>query len=183
MATYLRAIFPMLDYVPIGFITAKRGKNVHALLDLAQSLHKQAGARVGTHDLNRVVGDALTAQPPPMRQNRRPKIYFATQVATHPPTIVLFTNGPQLFDHTYQRYLIKFFRDHLPFHEVPIKLHLRAKKRGEVLADEAQADGPARSKKADAPDLSKLKFKSQVSDEELEREAKGTFDSELWRDL
>ena len=36
-----------------------------------------------------------------MRQNRRPKVYYATQVATNPPTIVLFTNGPELFDNTY----------------------------------------------------------------------------------
>jgi hypothetical protein len=102
---------------------------------------------------------------------------------------VLFTNGPQLFDNTYQRYLVKFFRDRLPFHEVPIKLHLRAKKRGEVLADtntgDTAVDAPdkAKAKKDDGPDLSKLKFKSQVSDEELEREAKKAFDSELWRDL
>src|SRR5262249_22888353 len=29
---YLRKVFPMLDYVPIAFITAKSGKNVQALL-------------------------------------------------------------------------------------------------------------------------------------------------------
>ena len=49
-----------------------------------------------------------------MRQNRRPKIYFATQVASNPPTIVLITNGPELLDNTYQRYLLKTFRDELP---------------------------------------------------------------------
>ena len=38
---------------------------------------------------------------------------------------MLFTNGPELFDNTYQRYLLKTFRDQLPFHEVPIKLVLR----------------------------------------------------------
>ena len=82
-------------------------------------------------------------RPPPMRQNRRPKVYYATQVATNPPTIVLFTNGPQLFDNTYQRYLLKTFRDQLPFREVPIKLYLRAKKR------ESRADTPERDWQAD----------------------------------
>src|SRR5262249_3921679 len=71
-ATYVRPIYPMLDYVPIAFTTAKSGKNVKALLTLAQNLHKQASARVGTGDLNRVVRGALTAQPPPVRKNRRP---------------------------------------------------------------------------------------------------------------
>ena len=62
-------------------------------LNLAQNLHKQASERVGTGDLNRVLAAALHAQAPPLRQNRRAKIYYATQVATNPPTIVLFTNG------------------------------------------------------------------------------------------
>jgi GTP-binding protein len=185
-AHYIRAVFPMLDFVPIAFITAKRGKNVQALLNLAQNLHKQASIRVGTGDLNRVIHDALTAQPPPVRQNRRPKVYFGTQVAANPPTIVLFTNGPQLFDNTYQRYLIKYFRDHLPFNDVPIKLFLRAKKRDQappadetVLEDGAATIGP----RPQAPDLSGLRFKSKVSEEELERDAKQALDSDLWRDL
>lgn len=135
---YMHAIFPMLDFVPIAFISAKDGQNVKALLKLAQELHQQASARVSTGDLNRVLRQALEEQPPPLRQNRRPKIFYATQVATQPPTIVLFTNGPELFDNTYQRYLLKVFRDHLPFNDVPIKLYLRAKKREEEPAGAAE---------------------------------------------
>ncbi len=189
-ANYLRTVFPMLDYVPIAFVTAKSGKNVHKLLNFAQHLHKQAGARVGTGELNKVIREALDAQPPPMRQNRRPKVYYATQVATNPPTIVLFTNGPQLFDNTYERYLLKHLRDRLPFGEVPIKLFIRAKNRDEVETDEDAAPQarPAtrkRAKPANAgtPDLSNLRFKSKVSEEELERESKPETESELWRDL
>jgi GTPase len=131
-ADYIHATFPMLDFVPIAFITAKDGKNVQRLVNLAQNLHKQASARVGTGDLNRVLRQALTASPPPMRQNRRPKIFYGTQAAANPPTIVLFTNGPELFMNTYQRYLEKTFRDQLPFGEVPIKLYLRAKQRTDL---------------------------------------------------
>jgi GTP-binding protein len=115
--------------VPIAFITAKDGKNVQTVLNLAQNLNKQAVARVSTGELNRVLRHALEQQAPPLRQNRRPKVFYATQVAAHPPTIVLFTNGPELFDNTYLRYLLKMFRDHLPFHDVPIKLYLRRKRR------------------------------------------------------
>jgi GTP-binding protein len=133
---YVRAVFPNLDYVPIAFITAKNGKNVQAVLNLAQNLHKQATLRVDTNELNRVLGDALTHHPPPMRQNRRPKVYFGTQVATNPPTIVLFTNGPHLFDNTYERYLIKVFRDRLGFGDVPVKLYLRPKRREDGAGDD-----------------------------------------------
>src|SRR5262249_15140607 len=105
-ADYLRKVFPNLDYVPIAFITAKESRNVYPVLNLAQNLFKQASARVSTGDLNRVVRQALEDNPPPMRMNRRAKVFYATQVASQPPTIVLFTNGPELFDNTYQRYLI-----------------------------------------------------------------------------
>jgi GTP-binding protein len=124
---YLHKTFPSLDFVPIVFITAKDGKNVQMVLDLAQNLQKQAGLRVGTGDLNRVIKQAMLDQTPPVRQNRLPKVYYATQVSMYPPTIVLFTNGPELFDNTYQRYLLKTLRDHFRFPEVPIKLYLRAK--------------------------------------------------------
>jgi GTP-binding protein len=190
-ATYLRAVFPMLEHVPIAFITAKSGRNVHKLINLAQNLQKQASARVGTGELNKVVREAIDSQPPPLRQNRRAKVYYSTQVATNPPTIVLFTNGPQLFDNTYERYLIKFLRDHLPFSEVPIKLFLRAKSReGDappadetVMEKKTVTRRKSAPKKTGSPDISKLRFKSEVSDEELDRESKRATESELWRDL
>ena len=181
-ADYMQAIFPMLDYVPMAFVTAQQGRNVWKLLNLAQHLHKQASARVPTGDLNRLVKRALDEQPPPLRQNRQGRVFYGTQVAVNPPTIVLFTNGPDLFDLTYQRYLLKFFRDHLPFREVPIKLHLRAKKKGDELPKvEEDAATPARPapKRAPKVDLSALDFRSTISDEEVKRAEKRKNDS-LW---
>ena len=134
---YLRKVFPSLDFVPIAFITAKDGKNVQSVLDLAQNLQKQAGLRMSTGDLNRVIKQAMLDQSPAVRQNRLPKVYYATQVSMFPPTIVLFTNGPELFDRTYQRYLLKTLRDHFRFPDVPIKLYLRAKTR-EVPAEKGE---------------------------------------------
>ena len=129
-ATYLRTLFPMLDYVPIAFITAKNGKNVYKLLNLAQQLHKQSGKRVSTGELNRVVAEAMLTNMPPMRLNKLPKIYYCSQTAIRPPTIVMMTNGPELFDPPYLRYLSKVFRENFPFSEVAIKMVLRDKHEG-----------------------------------------------------
>jgi GTP-binding protein len=187
MGQYLRATFPSLDYLPIAFITAKSGKNVRAVLNLAQNLYKQASARVATADLNRVVRLALESNPPPMRQNRRAKVYYATQVAAAPPTIVLFVNRPELFDNTYHRYLIKTFRDHLPFKDVPIKLHLRRKRRGEAVPEEeldaplATTESPGEHARKRKVDVKNLRFKTSVNDDDVKRG--GYNDSDLWRDL
>jgi GTP-binding protein len=163
---YMEAMFPMLEYVPLAFITAVKGKNVWALLNLAQNLHKQGSARVSTGDLNRVVQSAMQQQSPPMRQNRQAKVYYATQVAVNPPTIVLFTNGPELFDATYQRYLINMLRQHTPFKEVPIKLHLRAKKKDDA-PERERPEEAAPAGHDSGVDLAGLEFQSTVTDDEV----------------
>ena len=66
---------------------------------------------------------------PPYKGNRRPKIFFATQVATAPPTIVLKCNDPGLFSEQWKRYLLGVFREELPFKEVPIRLYFRSRQR------------------------------------------------------
>ena len=123
--TYLRDTFRSMCHVPIAFITGQTGKNVKALLNHAQMLFKQSRSRITTAKLNKLVGAALEHNPPPLYRNRRPKIYYATQVAGQPPTIVLFCNNPRALSQPYQRYLLGVFRDRLEFGEVPIKLYLR----------------------------------------------------------
>ena len=92
----------------------------------------QAGRRAGRAPATSTAWSARRSRPtpPPMRSNRQPKIFYATQIGVHPPTIVLFTNGPELFDDTYVRYLTKALRDTFPFSEVAIKVVLRAKGEG-----------------------------------------------------
>jgi GTP-binding protein len=142
MGKYMRAMFPMLDHVPIAFVTAKKGKNVLRLLQLAIQLHKQAGTRVSTGDLNRAIRDAVEKSAPVMHGSRQPRILYATQIGVHPPTIVLFTNGPELFEETYIRYLTKSLRDVFPFSEVAIKLILRQKGEGVPRAEPEESAEP-----------------------------------------
>ncbi len=130
-AVMVQHAFRGMGYMPLAFITAQTGRNVKALLNLSQSMFKQSSQRVGTGTLNRVVREAIDAHQPPARDSRNPRIYYATQVGTAPPTIVLFVNTPSLFDATYQRYLINVFRTKLPFKDVPIKLYLRARSQTE----------------------------------------------------
>jgi GTP-binding protein len=151
--TYLHDAFRTMWYAPIAFITGQTGKNVKALLNHAQMLYKQAQERVTTGVLNKVVRQALDANPPPLHQNRRPKVYYATQVATQPPTIVMFTSDPKGFAEPYRRYLLGALREHLPFAEVPIKLYLRKRAAGDRRADidsDSEADADQSSSVLDA---------------------------------
>jgi GTP-binding protein len=142
---YLNDSFRTMRYMPIAFITGQTGKNVKALLNHAQTLFKQSRARVATGPLNRMLRDAVRQNPPSHVANRRPRIFYATQVGVQPPTIVLITNEPKLITKQYQRYLLGKFRDELRFDEVPIKLYLRrrhpADTRDDVNALEDEAIG------------------------------------------
>ena len=137
---YLRDTFQTMWHVPIAFITGKTGKNMKALLNHGQMLFKQSRSRVTTGQLNRLVRRALEHHPPPLYKHRRPKIYYATQVATQPPTIVLICNEPKAFAPDYRRYLLGVFRDQLSFGEVPIKMYLSKRNRDDTRDEVGNAD-------------------------------------------
>ncbi|MGY8768508.1 MAG: ribosome biogenesis GTPase Der [Pirellulales bacterium] len=120
---YLRENFPSMRHAPLAFITAKTGKNVKTLINHAQMLFKQARYRVGTGALNRIIRFALEQTPPPLYKNRRPKVYYATQIGIQPPTIVLKCNSPEGFTKTYRRYLLNVLRENVEFAEVPIRIY------------------------------------------------------------
>lgn len=122
---YLREHFPTMAYAPIAFITGQTGKNMKALLNHAQMLFKQSSTRESTSTVNKLIQAAVSQQQPPMASGKRPKIYFASQIATNPPTIITMCNNPLGFPPSYQRYLLGVLRDHLAFGEVPIKLYLQ----------------------------------------------------------
>ncbi|HUS40729.1 MAG TPA: ribosome biogenesis GTPase Der [Pirellulales bacterium] len=134
-ASYIRDTFRTMAYAPIAFVTGQTGKNLKALLNHTQMLFKQSRRRVTTGVLNRIIRAAVENNPPPLHENRPSKIYYAAQVGTQPPTIVLFCNRPQAFPQPYRRYLLGVMRDHLEFAEVPIKLYLRKRARTDTRDD------------------------------------------------
>jgi GTP-binding protein len=83
---------------------------------------------------------------PPSPTPVLPKIYFATQVAVRPPTIVLFVNNPDLFGEDYRRFIENRLREELPFAEVPIRLILRAH-----VEDEKKARSKTQGGRAEGP--------------------------------
>ena len=57
-----------------------------------------------------------------------PKIYYATQIAINPVTILMFVNRPELFEENYRRYIMGRLKSLLPVAEVPIRLLARSHK-------------------------------------------------------
>jgi GTP-binding protein len=125
---HLRDTFRTMPWAPVHFITAMSGRNVKAVIDTAQRLFRQSRSRVPTARLNAIVREAVDANQPPADARRRPvRIYYATQVETGPPTIVLSTSAPRSIHEPYRRYLLGSLRKKTPFREVPIRLLFRGR--------------------------------------------------------
>lgn len=130
---YLTKVMPEMDYAPMAFTSAIDNRNIDAAIDLASVLFKQSQIRVGTGVLNQVLQTAMASNSPrPKRGRKAPKFFYAAQVATQPPTIVFFVNGPDLVTVNYERYLRNRFREMLPFDEIPIRLVFRARSRRDL---------------------------------------------------
>ena len=94
---------------------------------------------VPTGELNRFLEVTVQRHRPPTLRGKAWKLYYATQVGTQPPTIVLVCNTPRAFSPDYRRYLLGVLRDQLDFGEVPIKLYLNARKRDDT-RDEVESE-------------------------------------------
>jgi GTPase len=141
---YLGEELKFLDYAPIAFTTAKEGKNIQQVLDLAQNLYKQSSERVSTGKLNAALEAVLDERAPSAPKGKAPKVYYATQVAVNPPTIVLFVNKPDYIDVNYRRFVTNRFRELLPYGEVPIKIQVRGRQRDDKEGDNKAAKRPIR---------------------------------------
>ena len=120
-----------LSFAPFVFISAVKGEGLREVIAMAANLQKQAGHRVTTGELNRVMEEILAERTPTSKTGKHPKIYYVTQLGVQPPTIGLFVNDTRMFEGTYQRFLLNRFRDTLPFSEVPIRLVIRRSKSGQ----------------------------------------------------
>lgn len=137
---YLEQELRHLDYAPIMFVTAKDGRNVQKVLDLAQHLFKQSMTRIGTGELNRAVKQIFTEQTPSTPRGQRVRVYYATQADVAPPTIVIFVNHPEMVSESYTRFMTNRFRELLPYDEVPIKLAFRGRLKGQEAEELEQSD-------------------------------------------
>jgi GTP-binding protein len=127
---YLTKMLPGLRYAPIAFTTATESKNIQSVLDLAMEIFKQTTMRISTTRLNKAVEIIKNEKFISKKGGKKggPKIYYATQVAVNPITILMFVNKPELFEENYLRFVTNRLRTMLPIQEVPIRLLIRPRR-------------------------------------------------------
>ena len=118
----IRQEFQYLSYAPIIFVSAKTKQRLNQLPGLIEEVYQHHRQRIQSAVLNDVLMDAIAANPTPTQNGRRLRVYYGTQVATEPPTFVIFANDPELMHFSYERYLENQIRKAFDFSGTPIHL-------------------------------------------------------------
>ncbi|MFM8628904.1 MAG: ribosome biogenesis GTPase Der [Candidatus Limnocylindrus sp.] len=134
----LRRQAPFLDFAPILSISALTGLRATKVLDAAIAAADARMLRIPTGALNRLVAEAVARQEPAHSGSKRPKILYAAQAATPPPTFVLFARNAAQVHFSWQRFLENQIRDQYPLTGTPIRIVVR-----ERAAEEGRERGRA----------------------------------------
>lgn len=124
----IRQEFQYLSYAPIVFVSAKTHQRLKQLPKLIERVNHNHERRISSAVLNDVIMDAIAHNPTPTDNGRRLRVYYATQVATKPPTFVVFVNDPELMHFSYERFLENQIRAAFDFEGTPIHVIERRRK-------------------------------------------------------
>ena len=117
--------------VPIVPVSARTGSGFGPLFKKVRSVVAAGAQRIATADLNRWLHDVAEKHPPAMAARgatKRPnKLFYASQVGVHPPTIVIFCTDPDNLQTSYVRFLENQLRESFGFEGTPVRVRLRAR--------------------------------------------------------
>jgi len=115
---------PWAEHVNVSALTGR------AVAKIAPAMRRALASwdkRIPTGQLNGWLSDIVAATPPPVRGGKQPKILFATQATTRPPTFVLFTSG--FLEAGYRRFLERRLREEFGFEGSPVRISVRVREK------------------------------------------------------
>ncbi len=113
-----------ISWAPVLRLSAMTGARLHRLPKTVRAVLETRRQRIPTPELNRLIRSWTAAHPPPMRKGKRPRIIYAVQAESEPPTIILFVRSGDIGP-DYLRFLEGRIREHFDFTGTPIRLYIR----------------------------------------------------------
>jgi len=130
---YIREIYSSKtrreNFVPLLLTSCLKNQRVHQILLWVETLTKEYEKHVPTSKLNDALQQVISEHRPSLRKsNHRPvKFYYASQIETSPPTILIRTNYAQDLRDNYKRCLKNRLRPLLGFQYIPFRISYRSK--------------------------------------------------------
>jgi GTPase len=120
-------LLPQIKGVPVVAFSAASGEGLDHLMAAVMEAYAIWNRRAPTAALNRFLGKAVEANPPPAVSGRAIRLDYMTQPKARPPTFVLFSSRASALPETYRRYLVNGLREAFALPGTPIRLTVRAK--------------------------------------------------------
>lgn len=124
----IKETLKFMDFAPIIFISAVTGQRAPKIFNIIDDIYNQYTKRVDTPALNTFLENITRKNPLPLYQNKRVRIFYATQVDIKPPSFVFFVSAVKGIHFSYRRFLTNQIREKFDFNVVPIKIIFRKKR-------------------------------------------------------
>ena len=108
-------------------ISAKTGRGVDKVLDLANKAARARDITISTAHLNRVMIEIRKSGYTVVKKNKRLKVNYITQTGHRPPVFTIFCNMPELVSDNYRRFIENRLRGAFDLKGTPIRLRFRRK--------------------------------------------------------
>jgi len=115
-----------IDFAETRYISALHGTGVGKLMDAVQRAYVAATRDLPTHELTRILEDAVASHQPPLVGGGRVKLRYAHQGGSNPPTIVIHGTRVDRLPAAYKRYLENTFRRVFDLRGTPIRMEFRS---------------------------------------------------------
>ena len=116
-----------VQWAPRVNISASSGRHVDKLVPALHAALDGWSTRVSTSQLNSFLGRLVAEHPHPVRGGKQPRILFATQAGTRPPTFALFTSG--FLEGGYRRFIERRLREEFGFVGTPLHLTMKVREK------------------------------------------------------
>jgi GTPase len=117
--------FQFLNFARWHTISALQGSGLRPLWESIDGAFAAATAKLSTPKLTRALMAATAQHQPPLNGLHRPKLRYAHQGGSNPPTVVVHGSGLSGLPASYVRYLENSFRDAFELKGTPLRVELK----------------------------------------------------------
>ena len=114
-----------LGFARTHYVSALNAKGVNEVMAGVDAAFAAAMAKLSTPRLTRALIAAVERQQPPRSGMTRPKLRYAHQGGTNPPTIIIHGTSLHAISDSYRRYLESTFRDVFKLAGTPLRIQFK----------------------------------------------------------
>jgi GTPase len=114
-----------LDFAKFNYISALKKKGINELFAAINQAYASAFIKLSTPKVTRVLLEAINRQPPTYKGQFRPKLRYAHQGGSNPPTIVVHGNSLDAITKSYTKYLERSFRKVFDLVGTPLRIEYK----------------------------------------------------------